>query len=193
MKKNICLLMLLALSLPFSLSADQVINDTIANDWPDERYKVHGDGTVTDKVTGLLWMQCSLGQLHYNNGCSGNATGHTWQEAMEVADDYIFADYYDWRLPNIKELSSLVARDRYDPAINSTIFPNTQSGENILQDGYWSASPYANYTYNNYTYTKYAWIAKFYYDYELGGCCRRSVSESDRGNSNYVRLVRSGH
>ena len=72
----------------------------------------------------------------------------TWQEALKAADGYTFANYSDWRLPNIKELSSLAARDRHSPAINSTAFPNTESS------AYWSASPDADYSY-------YAWRLTF--------------------------------
>ena len=154
---------------PLSLPA-QTIKDYIRNDWPDDRYDIHGDGTVTDTVTGLMWMQCSLGQDPDAN-CSGNATEHNWQEALEAAEASTSATYTDWRLPNIKELSSLAARDRYNPAINSTIFPNTSS------DWYWSASPDA------YDSSVYAWQLNF-----------------NNGNDNsylrddnvHVRLVRSG-
>ena len=164
-------LLLAALALSLSLSA-QTINENIRNDWPDERYQVHGDGTVTDTVTGLMWMQCSLGQTYANNTCSADddATRHNWQEALEAAEASTFATYTDWRLPNIRELSSLAARDRYDPAINSTAFPNTPSS------GYWSASPYASYSYS-------AWRLYFYNGYDY---------YNNRSRYFYVRLVRVG-
>ena len=170
MNKFTCLLASLAIS--WSLSADQVINDSITNDWPDDRYQVHGDGTVTDTVTGLMWMQCSLGQIYANGTCSdaADATEHNWQAALEAAEDYTFATYSDWRLPNIKELSSLAARDRYNPAINSTVFPNTPS------DWYWSASPDAD-------FSNLAWRLYFYYGYD---------DYDGRNYDLHVRLVRSG-
>ena len=170
MNKNIHLLtlLLLVLLLPLNLSA-QTIKDYIRNDWPDDRYQVHGNGTVTDTVTGLMWMQCSLGQDPDAN-CSGNATEHNWQEALEAAEASTSATYTDWRLPNIKELSSLAARDRYNPAINSTVFPNTPS------DLYWSASPNANDSNN-------AWLLYFYIGYD---------DFSLRYGNYHVRLVRSG-
>ena len=160
---------LAALATACALSADQVINTSIANEWPNERYEVHADGTITDTATGLMWLQCSLGQ-DLDDNCSGSATEYNWQEALEAADSYVLDSYTDWRLPNIKELDSLAALDRYDPAINSTVFPNTPSSY------YWSASPYANYSY-------YAWQLDFgdgydYYNY--------------RFYNYHVRLVRSG-
>ena len=166
MNKFICILTSLAVAL--GLFADQVISTSITNEWPDERYEVHGDGTVTDRVTGLMWMRCSIGQDH-NDNCSGSATEYNWQEALEFAEDYSLGIYTDWRLPNIKELDSLAALDRYDPAINSTVFPNTPSAR------YWSASPYAE-------YVEYA--LQLYFDHGGGNPVVRSYDGR-------VRLVRS--
>ena len=132
MNKFICILAPLTIAL--SLSADQIFNTNIVNDWPNDRYTIHGDGTVTDTLTSLMWLQCSLGQ-DPSNDCSGDASTYTWKEALEAAEAYELDSHTDWRLPNIKELESLVALDRYDPAINSTVFPNTSS------DKYWSSSP----------------------------------------------------
>ena len=169
MNKSICLLILLLA--PLSLQA-QTIKDYIDNDWPDNRYQVHNDGTVIDKVTGLMWMQCSLGQTYADGTCSNaaDATEHTWQAALEAAEDYTFATYSDWRLPNIKELSSLAARDRHGPSINSSIFPNTPS------DWYWSASPNAGNSSD-------AWRLYFSYGYDY---------LNNRNHYHHVRLVRSG-
>ena len=99
MNKFIC--MLAPLTIALGLYADQFVNTSMVNEWPNERYETHDDGTVTDKVTGLMWMQCSLGQ-DSNDNCSGIATEHDWQEALEAAEASTFATYTDWRLPNIK-------------------------------------------------------------------------------------------
>ncbi len=96
-----------------------------------------GGLTATDSQTGLMWMRCSLGQS--GNDCStGNATQYNWQQALEsVATTNATSPggYNDWRLPNSKELASIVEVKCVDPAINLTIFPNTVS------DRYWSSSP----------------------------------------------------
>ena len=166
---NKLIYLLASLATAFVLSADQVINTSIANEWPNERYEVHDDGTVTDIATGLMWLQCSLGQDPSDN-CSGSATEYNWQEALEAGESYVLDSYTDWRLPNIKELDSLAALDRYEPVINSTIFPNTTS------NNYWSASPYAG-------ISSYAWTLDFDYGYVYYG---------GRSGSYHVRLVRSG-
>jgi len=115
----------------------QTIEDYIKNQWQDSRYINHGDGTVTDKKTTLMWKHCPEGLSGSNCSIEDTANKYTWKEAIEQAEGSAFAGYSDWRLPNIKELRSLAARDRYDPAINSTLFPNTPSS------GFWSSSPFA--------------------------------------------------
>lgn len=61
------------------------------------RYTANGDGTVTDARTGLTWVQ-SLQQL---------ATGG-WQSGLRLCADLSFGGRTDWRLPNVKELTSIV-------------------------------------------------------------------------------------
>ena len=153
--------------------SDQVIKSYIKNQWQDSRYTDHKDETVTDKKTTLMWKRCPEGLS--GSGClTGTAAKYTYKTAIERADaseNKPFATYSDWRLPNIKELRSLVARDRYNPAINSTLFPNTPANFS-----FWSSSPYASYTGN-------AWILHF----ANGGS-----SYYGRDGSHYVRLVRGG-
>ncbi len=59
-------------------------------------YRDNGDGTVTDFVTGLLWSK------------SVNKTKVSLCEAQKTADKMTLGGYTDWRLPNIKELYSLI-------------------------------------------------------------------------------------
>jgi hypothetical protein len=125
----------LALATPGGLLA-QTCNDFIPATAPDSRYTAPGDGTVTDSQTGLMWKQCSEGQSGADCG-DGWVTGHTWREALQQAEASSFAGYSDWRLPNIKELSSLVERRCNSLAISIYYFPNTASLY------YWSSSPHA--------------------------------------------------
>lgn len=98
----------------------------------------NGNGTVTDTKTALMWKQCPEGQS--GTDCSGgSASTYTWGQALAHVETLNvsegFAGYSDWRLPNIKELISLTEGRCYDPAINSTLFPNTAS------TAFWSSSP----------------------------------------------------
>jgi hypothetical protein len=148
----------------------QVCNPNIIANAPDSRYTLNANGTAVDKKTNLTWMRCSLGQVWSNNTCTGSAQGYTWQGALQIADTTAFAGFSDWRLPNQKELQSLVENRCYDPSINVTAFPGTQSS------WAWSSSPSAN-------DSSSAWVVGFYY----GG--------DDYGGKDYsyfVRLVRGG-
>ena len=70
------------------------------------RFHDNGDGTITDNIHGLIWKKCSEGQ--HGNKCQGESVRLTWKKAMEYAKNHSFANSNEWRLPNIKELSSLV-------------------------------------------------------------------------------------
>ncbi|MBT8332490.1 MAG: DUF1566 domain-containing protein [Deltaproteobacteria bacterium] len=54
------------------------------------------DGTVTDDTAGLMWQQAD------------NGSGMDWEEALAYAEGSTVAGYDDWRLPNVKELQSIV-------------------------------------------------------------------------------------
>jgi hypothetical protein len=116
-----------------------------------------------------MWKQCPEGLS--GSGCTtGTATTHKYKAAIEHAENTTFANHSDWRLPNIKELASLAAHDRYNPAINSTLFPNTPSRS------FWSSSPFAENAGNT-------WRLNFNYGND---------NHSYRFNYRYVRLVRGG-
>ena len=80
--------------------------------WPDPRFGDNGNGTVTDRLTGLTWaMDANL---------PGADTA--WQQALDYvaamnAGTYPNFGYTDWRLPNIKESQSLVDYGNYNPAL----------------------------------------------------------------------------
>ena len=115
------------------------------SDYSDNRYTDHGDGTISDARTGLMWMQCSYGQT-YDGGdtngdgfiCEGSPTFGSWQQAFSWAAASNTSEAYgynDWRLPNVKELGSIVDFSKHTPAINSSIFPSTSTGS------YWTSTP----------------------------------------------------
>lgn len=130
------------------------------------RFTISPDGTqVTDSQTGLTWRRCSEGQTFSAGTCTNPATAFTHQAALVHARTQT-----GWRLPNVKELSSIVAHDRHLPAIDLTVFPATPSTH------YWSSSPspYGG-------YAAYAWVVNFY---------GASVDSHSRNLNYQVRLVR---
>ncbi len=60
------------------------------------KFKNNNNGTISDEATGLMWMQTDSGK------------GLNWQQALKYAEDFKFAGYSDWRLPNAKELQSII-------------------------------------------------------------------------------------
>lgn len=123
--------------LTISAAQAQTCKTSIPRTAPDSRYQLvvgSGGSEVLDPQTNLIWQRCSVGQIWNGTTCIGTATTHTWQNALQQAKNYGSA----WRLPNIKELQSLVEEACFLPAINATFFPATPSRM------YWSASLYVN-------------------------------------------------
>lgn len=70
-----------------------------------EPYIDNKDGTVTDKLTGLIWARCSYGQKWTASTCTGKPKEVSWHEAINLR--FNLAGKNDWRLPSIQELLTL--------------------------------------------------------------------------------------
>jgi hypothetical protein len=92
------------------------------------------DGTYYDTATGLTWMRCMVGQTWANGTCTGAATTHTFDQATAMTGKVSFAGENDWRVPNIRELLSLVNYTNVSGPFNKTIFPSNGGS------GAWSSS-----------------------------------------------------
>ncbi|NYE26681.1 Lcl C-terminal domain-containing protein [Pigmentiphaga litoralis] len=141
-----------------------------------DRFTDNGDGTITDKTTQLMWMQCSLGQS--GAACAtGASTAVSWASALGTAATVnanpsgLGKGYSDWRLPNRNELGSIVDRACSAPAINRAYFPGTGNAS------YWSSSP-------SQILTKAAWQLNF-----VDG----DAAPGDTSGSRLVRMVRAGN
>ena len=125
-------------------------------------YSANG-AEVTDAQTGLTWRRCTEGQSWSGGTCTGSAATFTHEQALAHAKTQS-----GWRLPNVKELSSLVDSSRSNPAIDITAFPATSS------EWYWSSTPYVG-------SADGAWYVNFNVGY---------VGDVSRGSGFRVRLVR---
>ena len=121
----------------------------------------NGNGTVTDNTTGLVWQQSEGGAMVVTN-------------ALAFCNTLSLGQYSDWRLPNIKELTSIIDYDRYNPSIDTIYFPNAHAA------GYWSSTAGA-------PMTNYEWAA--YFD---DGGVYGYVNNLGKGNNYFVRCVRGG-
>jgi hypothetical protein len=127
-------------------NAQQACNDRINQSTPTSRFVDHGNGTVTDTRTGLMWQRCMMGYTFSNNGTPGITTDDTcapsatvtfiWQAALQGAVDRNaqggFGGFADWRVANIKELISIVEHKCANPAINATVFPGTPASAEVF-------------------------------------------------------------
>lgn len=167
--------------LPALTQAAPICKASIPASNPDSIYTDHNDGTVTDTRTGLMWKQCLEGYGTAACAADGSTTTFTWAQALNAAitnnsanSGAGFANHNDWRLPNLKELHSLVEESCYSASINGRFFPNTPSSD------VWSGSPYAG-------GSNYAWFVNFYY-----GNAYSNAYSGSRSNYLQVRLVRAG-
>ena len=155
-------------------------DDYLVNDFAD-----NGDGTITDNATGLMWLQ------------DDNGEGVDWESALAYADGFSYAGYDDWRVPNVKELQSIVDYSGVYPAIDPSYFNITDA------DAYFWTSTSAFFSPNTPGYY-YAWYVAFGYavgadgeDSHGAGAVRfdTKVEGGPAGEDperiyNYVRLVR---
>jgi hypothetical protein len=107
--------------------------DASGNDLPDDAPWPWA--MVRDNVTGLIWEVKTIdGSIHDKYNIYDFWDLH--YDFVSAINDENFGGYSDWRLPLLKEFSTIVNRDAYDPSINTLYFPNTRSGE------YWSGNGY---------------------------------------------------
>lgn len=145
--------------------------------WPAPRFVDNGDGTVTDMLTGLIWLK--------NANCFGQKT---WTSALTNANtlastacglsDGSVAG--DWRLPSVNELQSLIDYEYSYPALSDAA-GTAQWSEGDAFSGvqslvYWSSTSYAN----------GPWVAWFV------GLYSGFVNYSAKTNGYYVWPVRGG-
>lgn len=111
---------------PGSGIANQMYFRMVRNntDYGKNSFADNGDGTVSDLATGLMWQK------------SDDGTGKNWDEALSYAENLELANFTDWRLPNAKELQSIVDYSRSPQTSNSpAIDPVFETSEIDDPDG----------------------------------------------------------
>ncbi|MFR9578841.1 MAG: DUF1566 domain-containing protein [Rikenellaceae bacterium] len=161
----------------------------------------NGDGTVSDKATGLMWAKVD------------SKEGMEWIKALKYAEDAKLAGYTDWRLPNVKELQGIVdysyAPSASDPAhIGPAIDPIFSCTDIVNENGdkdypfFWTSTSAIFQRGQPFYFAWYvafgravdpngidshgAGAVRFFSKYEGG-----PAAEGGMRNFNYVRLVRN--
>jgi hypothetical protein len=134
--------------------------------WPNPRFTDNGNGTVTDNLTGLIWLK--------NANCF---EVKVWATALSDANTLNNGECGltdgsvegDWRLPNRREMQSLIDCEQALPAL-----PSSHPFTGVQSDAYWSSTTWA---------PSLAW----YVDLRWG-----VVSGQDKNAAFYVWPVRGG-
>jgi hypothetical protein len=99
------------------------------------QFKDNGDGTITDRATGLTWARMDSGK------------GMSWKQALAYAENLKLAGHDDWRLPNAKELQYIVDYSRSpDTTGSAAIDPVFHSSSIVNESGqkdypfYWTST-----------------------------------------------------
>ena len=140
--------------------------------WPVSRFTDQGQ-TITDTLTGLMWTKDANAP-----GPDACVTGvpKNWQEAIihvKCLNDSSFLGFNDWRLPNIRELKSLV---NYGQAAPSAWLELSFGFVNVQEGNYWSSSSFA-------LSLEKAWSVGFW----VGG-----VEVKNKSDNLYIWPVRAG-
>ena len=142
-------------------------------------YTDNGDGTVTDNTTGLIWEKLTDdGSIHDWNNV------YTWDQAFQKITDLNLANFggsNGWRLPNVRELLSIVNYGALQnpPAVSAEFNTNCVPGctgnecSCTFNSGYWSST-----TFNS-------TIAAFRVDFLQG-----NAHDNNKNAANRVRAVR---
>jgi hypothetical protein len=155
------------------------------------RYRDNRNGTITDRNTGLVWEKKSDdGGLHDKDNTypwSGSLFDDTiwdWLEDVNTENGVGFAGHNDWRIPNVKELQSIVNYEIPFPGpVVSTAF-NTACTEGCTVKscsctaafGYFSST-------TNALFTDLAWFVGFSFG---------NVDQNEKTAPLHVRAVRGG-
>ena len=143
--------------------ADDGGADPRGDSLPTPRFNDNGDGTVTDNLTGLIWLQ---------NAYCANTTMN-WQPALDAVLELNTSgtmnsnncgdtgSHTDWRLPTLREMQSLIHYAYSSPALsNDAGTGKWTSGadstfSNVQSNYYWTSTTYAD-------YSAYAWVVTLY-------------------------------
>ena len=140
------------------------------------------DGTVTDKVTGLMWQK---------SGSSSSLENRAAKKYIKHLNEQRFAGHSDWRLPNVEQLASLIEKDQINGVYLDPVFSNKQTS-------CWTVDEYQP---DRQAY-RGSWVVNFkrgqivkatYLEFQTGGPSGARYPSSGLKYLRYVKAVRSAN
>lgn len=124
---------------PAPAGSDGALGKGVA--WPTSRFTNNSDGTVTDNLTGLIWLQnanCANATRNWENALTdvtslnsaGTMNNNNCGDTSNSSSHQV-----DWRLPNLLEMQSLIDYGQYEPAL-----PSGYPFSNAVNDFYWTST-----------------------------------------------------
>jgi len=119
---------------------------------PAPSFTANADGTITDNVTPLVWMKCSLGengQADTSETCTDTHGIYSWQDALDACKNMDYAGSTSWRVPTVTEFFSIFnfrGRNRDESAVDSVFnerdydscsTPDYDNAKDIIDIGTW--------------------------------------------------------
>jgi len=134
-------------------------------------YRILSKGTVRDNTSMLLWTRCPIsdnGKPIQDFNCQGVKKQYSWSEAISVCENLVHEGRSDWRLPNLKELQSILYYNHYAVdaekcgEVVDSVFPNIVTAQECLDEWgtvhFWSSTTHTN---DDPCGNKYAWFIDF--------------------------------
>ncbi len=143
------------------------------SEWPNPRFTDNGNGTLTDNLTGFMWLK--------DGRCIKKKK---WKDSLNAVADFnsnpanyncleYTANYSDWRLPNVNELESLT----HYGASDSAAWLNSEGFAGVNDFYYWSATTHQ-------VNPSFAWLVKMSNGKKVANI---------RSNKYYILPVRAGN
>ena len=128
---------------PTSAMQDFFVRYVRGNTYGINNFVDNGDGTITDQATGLMWQKSDSGQ------------GMIWKDALSYSENLQLAGYSDWRLPNAKELQSIIDYSRCPDITSSAAIDPIFDISSIINEGgetdypfFWTSTTHIHYPEN---------------------------------------------
>lgn len=138
----------------------QLCNLKTTDEHPDSRYEYRDNGAaVYDRKTGLTWQRCVVGMSWNGSSCVGYPDESELMQFLSVQS----LSQSGWRLPNVKELSSILKHNCLSNSVNQNVFPNLpsylwSSSMAYHKESFWVASANGGYVFPDSIYNLYSYL-----------------------------------